>query len=635
MKRKILIALLAIVAVLVAVPAVAALFVDIPFGVVFGLATPARPEHSAHFYPYDTRAYVAVDAKPTFGNIGELLKLRSGFSDADVLREFFDGPIEGTGPGTGTGIESVDMPSDFFKGLFERTATNSGGNLENGYSWTDFRRSAVVTNAERLLNFFNDLFGGTATDTGIQLEDVVPWIDFRHSVGVTDTAAIAIIGVRNRDRAADFVPVLIEKGMDASVADFAFRSDGGIETWVPANESELLSLALTDDWLVVATEVEGLRDVLELMSGGAETSLLDNPHFIEASATMLDGHFASAYLNPSADDVQTIKLVDVISGLFGEPAWIAASAAWIDDGIVVELVMPAGPDYGFEVPDLPDPGGLVPAGTLAFAAASFDPDLDKWRAALADYSLADDVGMDREAIEMLLGDGFFGVEVDAELQGGDNPSLADLLDYSLLSVSEVLDVDLESDVLGNLSGNAVVGVPDYEFNQAGLMFGATPDEVFAALSHVAGGGEALLGTLDGFLDTMGFRPRSTHVGGNEDATTFRLRDFRPTYLLNDGYLVIGSTTGAVEQAVGVQNGDLPGIGTDEEYRRAIEALPDDGSVLVYVGLKDVFARMAEASEGVDAAAYGMFSDNLASVAAVYGSRAGHTRATFVLTLFPE
>ncbi len=562
MKRKILIALFALVVVVIAVPAVAALFVDIPFGTIFGLATPARPQHSAGFYPYDTYAYVSVDAKPTFGNIGELLKLRDGFSDADVLTNFFDA-----------------------------------------------------------------LLGGTEMDAGIELEDVSPWIDFKHSAGVTDAGEIAIIGVRNRDRAAEFVPVLIEKGLDARESDFNFSSDDGVNIWVSTGDNELPSLALTDDWLVVSTEEAGLREVLTHMAGAAETSLLDNPRFVAASEVMLDGHFASAYLNVGDPEAGNIEPIDRISGLFGEAEWVAASAAWIDDGIILELVMPAGPDYGFEIPALADP--------VAFAAASFDPDLDKWRTALADYSLADDVGMDREDLATLLGDGFFGVEVDAELHGGENPSLAHLLDYSLLSISEILEVDLETDVLGNLSGNLVVGVPDYEFNRAGSMFGATPDEVFVLLSHTPDGGDVLAGTIDGFLDTMGFRPRSTDVGGEGEATTFRLRDFRPTYLLTDGYLAIGSMTGTVEQVVSALNGDLPSVDSDEDYGRAVAALPEGGNMLVYVGVKDVFARMAEASEGNDAEAYALFADNLASAAAVYGSKDGHSRATLVLTLFPE
>ena len=570
MKRKILIALLALVIVLVSVPAAAGLFVDIPYSTIFGLATSAKPQHSAGFYPYDTYAYVAVDAKPTFGNIGELLKLREGFSDAAVLADFF-----------------------------------------------------------------GDLFEGTGTDAGIELKDVSPWIDFRHSAGVTDAGEIAIIGVRNRDRAAEFVPVLIEKGLDASEADFSFSSDGGFDTWIATGDSELPSLALTDDWLVIASGERGLREVLAHMSGAAETSLLDHPRFIAASEVMVDGHFVSAYFNAGDPGARGIDLVDGFSGLFGEAEWVAASAAWIDDGIILEVVMPAGPDYGFDFPALVDPGGLVPLGTLALTAASFDPDLDKWRSALSDYSLADDVGLDREDLDTLLGDGFFGVEVDAELQGGEDPSLADLLDYSLLSISEILEVDLENDVLGNLSGNAVVGVLDYEFNRSGSMFGAPPDELFVLLSHHPAGGDALAGTVDGFLDTMGFRPRSTDVGGDEDATTFRLRDYRPTYVLHHGYLATGLTSGAVEEAVAVQNGDLPSIDSDVNFGRAVEALPEGGNIFAYVGLRDAFARMSAASEGTDAKAYELFADNLASMAAVYGSKDGHSRATVALMLFPE
>ena len=45
--------------------------------------------------------------------------------------------------------------------------------------------------------------------------------------------------------------------------------------------------------------------------------------------------------------------------------------------------------------------------------------------------------------------------------------------------------------------------------------------------------------------------------------------------------------------------------------------------------------MADAAEGNDAEVYGLFADNLAGAAAVSGSRGGHTRATVVLTLFPE
>ena len=58
-------------------------------------------------------------------------------------------------------------------------------------------------------------------------------------------------------------------------------------------------------------------------------------------------------------------------------------------------------------------------------------------------------------------------------------------------------------------------------------------------------------------------------------------------------------------------------------------------MLAYVGLDDVFARMAAAAEGAAAEVYGLFATNLGSVASVYGSRRDYTRMTTVVTLFPE
>ena len=69
---------------------------------------------------------------------------------------------------------------------------------------------------------------------------------------------------------------------------------------------------------------------------------------------MADGHFVSAYLNVEDPAVNPIELMDGISVLFGEASWVAGSAKWINDGIVVELVMPTGRDHGFDVPALVD-----------------------------------------------------------------------------------------------------------------------------------------------------------------------------------------------------------------------------------------------------------------------------------------
>ena len=144
-----------------------------------------------------------------------------------------------------------------------------------------------------------------------------------------------------------------------------------------------------------------------------------------------------------------------------------------------------------------------------------------------------------------------------------------------------------------------------------------------------------MGTFDGFLESMRFHPDSIDMGADGNARTFRLLDYRPTYVLHDEYVLIGSTSGAVKQVVEVQNGELPSIDSDEEYRRAVEALPEGGSMLVYVGLDDVFAQMSSSAEGAAAEVYGLLAANLGSVASVYGSRGDYTRMTTVVTLFPE
>ena len=106
-------------------------------------------------------------------------------------------------------------------------------------------------------------------------------------------------------------------------------------------------------------------------------------------------------------------------------------------------------------------------------------------------------------------------------------------------------------------------------------------------------------------------------------------------VLHDEYLLIGSTYGAVEQVVEVQNGELPSIDSDVEYRRAVEALPEGGSMLAYVGLDDVFAQMSSSADDAAAEVYGLLAANLGSIASAYGSQGDYTRITTVVTLFPE
>ena len=65
------------------------------------------------------------------------------------------------------------------------------------------------------------------------------------------------------------------------------------------------------------------------------------------------------------------------------------SGSWVERGVVVEMVSPTVTDFGLEVSELQNPASLLPDSTLGFMAASFDPNVDNWRKALAEYDLRD------------------------------------------------------------------------------------------------------------------------------------------------------------------------------------------------------------------------------------------------------
>ena len=55
------------------------------------------------------------------------------------------------------------------------------------------------------------------------------------------------------------------------------------------------ALALSNNWLVVATDEDALFDTLDMISGNGGDSLADNPNFQEAQAALPDRRFALVY----------------------------------------------------------------------------------------------------------------------------------------------------------------------------------------------------------------------------------------------------------------------------------------------------------------------------------------------------
>ena len=88
------------------------------------------------------------------------------------------------------------------------------------------------------------------------------------------------------------------------------------------------------------------------------------------------GYFAPGMVGPTAFAEQA-------------PDWVAGSAAWVERGIMMEVVTPTVSTFGLATVELQDPARLLPVDTLGFMAGAFDPDVDHWRTALREHVLLD------------------------------------------------------------------------------------------------------------------------------------------------------------------------------------------------------------------------------------------------------
>ena len=91
-------------------------------------------------------------------------------------------------------------------------------------------------------------------------------------------------------------------------SDFIDDSEGDFDIWLEENDDG--AFALSNNWLVVATDEDALFDTLDMISGNGGDSLADNPGFQEAQAALPDRRFASVYAD-----------YEGIGDEFGQNAW--------------------------------------------------------------------------------------------------------------------------------------------------------------------------------------------------------------------------------------------------------------------------------------------------------------------------
>ena len=568
-------------------------------------------EHTARYYPPDTLAYVWATLVPAGGQFEELQDIWERLDDSRAFRNL------------------VDLAEDEFE-------EETGIDFETGVmSWIGPEFSAGLLEAD--------------------------WRD-------DEWVVAGMVGVRDENSAEAFLRDWLDYMESRHYAEFNHEIYKDFDIVVSDDGSQVY--ALTGDWLVFATSERGLEDVLARLAGDEEDTLASNEDFMEARSHLTERRFASAYVSLlEANDL----LEDVADDTLGPSeigwveleavGWITASAGVADAAVVMEVAGPSGIDYPLEVADLDDPSSMLSDETLGFVAATFDPDVDHWRASLRRYDIGDFLGPDEieglsEIVEALTNE--FGSLGAVRLDEDDGLDV--LLDLGMTATGAIIGIDLEDDLLDHLGGEVIVAVGDVDFDGSQQSVDESSVDAVVMTSYRDGHGDDLAATIDDAVDRFAaFADLDTDtrdVGADERAVVIDLdglgvgsNAYRPGYVLHDGYLTVGSTVRSLEGVVERQNGDVNALSAEDKYQRALRLLPEQRQFIGYVDLHGIIRRLDGEELALSRDQYRVLEDSIGVLAmssysphCADSSRAYEcelpagadvSRFTVVLTLFPE
>ena len=542
----------------------------------------AEPEKSARLYPPDVVAYSWMSLSPGIGQLRDM---------GDTLSRL------------------EDLPE------FERLRDDAADGFEDGF--------------------------------GVDFEDeIMPWLGSSASLalfdigGDDDDDAVEMAGtveVRDRAAAEDALEKRLDFVEDMRGADFARDFDGDFSVWSDESAGEFY--ALSDDLMIFATSRSAIRAVIRRAGGETERTLAASERFQRARSAMPSRRFTSAYLDVDElmdtlwagelgfDDAAAYG--DCVDEFFQTPDWLAASAGWVERGVVFEFVAPSSDSFALpSAPPLADAASWLPSDTMGFFALSFDPVLANWRAALADYAIADIADCFPDAYEY---SDMMGVDMSGDL--------SDLLDEALDALDTLIGIDVESDLMDNLGGQMAVAVGEFDFGQVSENPDQAPIHAAAALSYKEGAGGDLQNLIDDLTEDVyhdyGLQLQETDVGAERPATVYEIDGTRyaPGVVASGGFLTFATTRRALRDIADVQAGREPALSSDPEYARALSHLPADRHWLLYIDLR-------RAADGIDRADANLTRDQMEALETVAGAIAisatesdGFGRTTMVVTLF--
>ena len=501
---------------------------------------------------------------------------------------------------------------------------------------------------DELLDAFED---GTGIDFK---EEVIPWIGPDISLAVLDARgfetvdAAAMLGVRDQDAASAFLEDWLEYMEEEKETRFEKDSSGGFDIW--ADEGKGQFYALSGDWLVLANTEDALDEVLDRISEDGRKSLAENPDFEQARAAMSDLRIMSVYVDLEAvmdtlSDMSGVELTPrtPTAGILTTPDWLAISARFEHRSVVVDMTAPNGSEFETGFPGIGKPASLLPGDTLALIAASFDPDLDNWRAELGKYTLAD-LGFPDDAGHMLNELEAASSESGIQRDLGRDSTAAEILDMLVSGINILTGIHPEKDLLNHLAGQVIISVRDFNFDRV-EDFEEHAVDATAMFSYIPDSEVDLMNTMHKITDIIessGFVTSDRKdIGADKDVVVFdpggmmREMAYSPGYVINGGYLTMGSTNDAIESIVDVQNGNAVALADAPAYRRARAHLPDSLQFLAFLDLQRIIVQLNPDDMGMGQDDYKILEEGFSAIAVGANTNASHSRSVFVLTLFPE
>ena len=125
---------------------------------------------------------------------------------------------------------------------------------------------------------------------------------------------------------------------------------------------------------------------------------------------------------------------------------------------------PNGSEFEADFPGIGNPASLLPDDTLGLVAASFDPDLDSWRAELENYTLAD-LGFPDDVEYMFKELEAASSELGIQRELNVESTVAEILDMVVSGINILTGIHPEKDLLDHLAGQMIISVRDFNFDR--------------------------------------------------------------------------------------------------------------------------------------------------------------------------